>query len=476
MRRVSSRQRIALWDSFEAVSLESDGDDSYDGMMEDVTLKRKRLRLKQSKEPRTVTRVIPAYDWEIDRSDAPPTDFPLNSLNDDMAVSVMEFCDLRSIRDLMQVNHRYRDLITSDKSALLWKSILCQKWKWIPSNSKLFIDSLHLPTVAAHNATTNFGLLMSLAAAESPTCIDETCFAPCRWGQNLRRLRTMQTAHKLELETVAADDGSKAVRFTGIVGVGDRCIRSDQPLPRPRRIYTDCFFESLEDLMLRFSPLPKEQEEEEEDAQATPEWKPFVAPFVAKMDDDGRPIVNLSPRLISYFEVSIMAAPAEDLANDALGQMRRGFFRFEQECTAIGLANEYFSLHTRMPGWDSCSYGYHGDDGGIFHATGHMLREYGPTFGVGDVIGCGIDYHERAIFYTHNGKFLGYAFTSLSDRELQKNWYPVVGIDSKSVIKCNFGQSPYVFDLEGMLEKSKFIVRTTILGAIKADDIITSSG
>jgi len=468
MRRVSSRQRFALWDNFEAVSLDCDGDgDSYDENLEDVTLKRKRPEVRNTEEPREVARVVPAYDWEIDRSADLhlPTEFPLNSLNDDLAVSVLEFCDLRSIRDVMQLNHRYRDLVTSDTAGLLWKNIICQKWKWLSPDTMLCVDTLHLPTVGSRDVRTNFALLMTLAAAVSPTCIDESCFTPCRWSQTLRRLRSRQTdENKLELETVAVKDGGKAVRFTGLVGVGDRCIRSDHPLPRPERIYSNVFFESLEDLILRYSPLPKEQDEQIND---TPEWRPFVSPFVTKIDDDGRPVISLSPRLISYFEVSIMNAPPADPSNDALGLLPHGFSRFEQECTAIGLANEYFSLHTRMPGWDSCSYGYHGDDGGIFHSTGHMLREYGPTFGAGDVIGCGIDYYERAIFYTHNGNFLGYAFTSMTDRELEKDWYPVVGIDSKSVIQCNFGQTPYVFDFDGMLEAKSSIVRTTILGTTK---------
>ncbi len=470
MRRVSSRQRFALWDGFAAVSMESDGDEySYEHeIMDDATLKRKRLEARQTEEPREIARVIPAYEWEIDRSEggAPQTDFPLNMLNDDIAVSVLEFCELQSIRDVMQVNHHYRDLITSEKAGLLWKSIICQKWKWLSPEKMRFVDSLGLPTFGTRDATTNFALLMTLAAAESPTCIDESCFVPTRWGQALRRMRNRPTDdNQLELETVAVDDGGNAVRFTGLVGMGDRCIRSDHPLPRPERINSNTvFLESLEDLILRYSPLPKEQDDKIE--EELPEWRPFVSPFVAKMDE-GRPVVNLSPRLISYFEVSIMSAPVDETTNHAARVLHHGFFRFEQECTAVGLANEYFALHSRMPGWDSCSYGYHGDDGGIFHKTGHMLREYGPTFGAGDVIGCGIDYHKRAIFYTHNGKSLGYAFTSLTDRELEKDWYPVVGIDSKSFIKCNFGQTPFLFDLEAMLEESSSIVRKTIIGSLQ---------
>jgi hypothetical protein len=39
-------------------------------------------------------------------------------------------------------------------------------------------------------------------------------------------------------------------------------------------------------------------------------------------------------------------------------------------CIAIGLASRDFPLEGLMPGWDSRSYAFHSDDGGIFHGTG----------------------------------------------------------------------------------------------------------
>jgi hypothetical protein len=119
-----------------------------------------------------------------------------------------------------------------------------------------------------------------------------------------------------------------------------------------------------------------------------------------------------------------------------------------------------FPSFSHVRGWDSCSYGYHGDDGGIFHATGNMLRTYGPVYGKGDTVGCGVDYSRHAIFFTHNGKFLGYAFENLSVEQLQRDWYPVVGLDTNCPIVCNFGiDKPFAYDLRGMLKRDAPVLR-----------------
>ena len=42
----------------------------------------------------------------------------------------------------------------------------------------------------------------------------------------------------------------------------------------------------------------------------------------------------------------------------------------------------------RLVGWESKSYGYHGDDGNIFEGNGRG-RKYGPTFTAGACAGTG---------------------------------------------------------------------------------------
>jgi hypothetical protein len=171
--------------------------------------------------------------------------------------------------------------------------------------------------------------------------------------------------------------------------------------------------------------------------------------------------VHLTPRLVSYYEVSILEPPVVVFAitdtrttATAVPSLLYGNGQVcgidEAPCVAVGLATDQFPLYSHMPGWDSNSFGYHGDDGKIYHDDARSgIRRYGPIFGAGDVVGCGIDYLARAIFFTLNGQFLGYAFGKLSLKSLQQDFYPTVGLhNTKWPVQCNFGcEQPFVFDL-----------------------------
>lgn len=71
----------------------------------------------------------------------------------------------------------------------------------------------------------------------------------------------------------------------------------------------------------------------------------------------------------------------------------------------IGFSSRKVSLN-RLPGWETESWAYHGDDGYSFACTASG-KAYGPKFSSQDVIGCGINFRTGNAFFTKNGIFLG---------------------------------------------------------------------
>jgi len=123
----------------------------------------------------------------------------------------------------------------------------------------------------------------------------------------------------------------------------------------------------------------------------------------------------------------------------------------------VGLCNHGVNMN-RLPGWDKHSYGYHGDDGHSFCSSGHG-QAYGPTFTTGDIIGCGINLVDGSCFYTKNGHHLGVAF-----QDLPSNLYPTVGLQTPGeVIDANFGQEPFLFDIEGEMRELRRKTRNTVV-------------
>ena len=71
----------------------------------------------------------------------------------------------------------------------------------------------------------------------------------------------------------------------------------------------------------------------------------------------------------------------------------------------IGFSSKKASL-SRPIGWESESWGYHGDDGHLFIGS-NVGKPFGPKYGVGDVIGCGINFVRGTAFFTKNGDWIG---------------------------------------------------------------------
>lgn len=127
---------------------------------------------------------------------------------------------------------------------------------------------------------------------------------------------------------------------------------------------------------------------------------------------------------ICYFEVYIVDPGAKGIAT-------------------LGLSDKQFKLD-RIPGWIKDSYGYHGDDGQVFHNNGQG-KLWGPRYMAGDNIGCGINFKTGEVFFTKNGEWLGVAYKHAQSNE----YYPTVGFRNPgSIVKVNFGQQPFEFEFE----------------------------
>lgn len=272
------------------------------------------------------------------------------------------------------------------------------------------------------------------------------------------------------------------VQFTQTVGAGDRCIRSDVPFPpiqlsatrrfpqlglfghisraKDRVMHSSktCTTSSFHDILNRGKKF-----------LTLTTIKPFVSPIVTKIEEterNGRTeqiyTMDVTPRLLAYFEVTLVPRDeSQEPSPLALKphQMQFNPSEFEvsgnpnasvSECVAVGLSTCYFHATGKMPGWDKHSFGFHGDDGGLFHSNGIMDRKFGPTFGVGDTVGCGINYANQGIFFTLNGRFLGYGWTGIN---LTEPLYPTIGIDSHHPVEINFGSSPFAFDTRVFAEQ-----------------------
>ncbi|KAK2828966.1 hypothetical protein FQN49_007228 [Arthroderma sp. PD_2] len=144
---------------------------------------------------------------------------------------------------------------------------------------------------------------------------------------------------------------------------------------------------------------------------------------------------------IYYFEITILAKPKDGMIG-------------------VGFSNNKASLE-RLPGWEQESWAYHGDDGKTFFGDNQgQGRPYGPTFTVNDTIGCGIVFSTGCAFFTKNGSFLGNAFRDLKPAKL----YPSVGMRKQpgAHVRANFGQFPFIFDIDSMMANEKYDVQRSI--------------
>mmetsp|Transcript_14669 Transcript_14669/g.35773 ORF Transcript_14669/g.35773 Transcript_14669/m.35773 type:complete len:686 (+) Transcript_14669:124-2181(+) len=458
-----------------------------------------------------VPNLIPGYSWEFSQPTgllASPPSKPLtfDSLMSDVHLDIFAFCDLATVRIILSLNRKFRNLVQSeDSQTAIWLRHCRNKWSNSLRNDctvlPTLVDRLHLPTAVSSeapqnqnaNANVNLSLLLAMTPSKLPTGTDESLLnvqkSRRNWrleqqlaGRGVPNQRTDATSIR-EFATYNDEaTGLPVVLYLGPIGAGDRCIRSNFPLPRPQFINRK---KDAPGLSLRFGGQFMEKKggagnflkflrrgshrttsiskSSEESNPQELQWMPFVSPFIESSSRADTPTLNITPRLVSYYEVSILSKP---IAEDDVGGMTQPrvqsdgtHTRHASDCVAVGLATESFHIHSRMPGWDRRSYGFHGDDGGLFHSSGTMVRPFGERFGAGDTVGCGVDFSSKSIFFTLNGKFLGNGWTNIDGEFLKNDLFPVVGVDTNCPIHLNLGgETPFTFDLSSFIMKDEKII------------------
>ncbi|KAH8732704.1 ankyrin repeat-containing domain protein [Phaeosphaeriaceae sp. PMI808] len=131
-----------------------------------------------------------------------------------------------------------------------------------------------------------------------------------------------------------------------------------------------------------------------------------------------------------YFEATITTlAKNTDGLPDKFPILAIGF------CTIGGSAIRFPGFPARIDAPSARSWGYHGDDGGLYHSD----REDGQKtatelrYGIGHTVGCGVDLTTQTMWFTRNGQRLQGEFTGVRGR-----LFPLLGLKGEVEVKTNF--------------------------------------
>lgn len=385
----------------------------------------------------------------------------------------------------MATNRAFRALLASDSAYKVWHAICLAKFAMHEYDSEhgIFLhDDFGLPIAAVSpNAfcrynRVNLPLLLSMTPHHVPTGMADEHSSDNGTIDAYSYLPSLIQVFSDDEEESTTDDGERGpphldtsfestsslsssfdvrLHYNGNVGSGQvYSVKANHPLPKPT---------------LQLSPNKKNKNKKSKmrllknKNKSSSEWNPMVIPYNSL--HDAPRLIHVTPRLVSYFEISITAAAPEP-------ETRRPV-RFDhvdgpriQDCVVIGLATQAFCPRGTLPGWDLTSFGYHSDNGGLYHGSGHA-RQRTESFGPGDTVGMGVDYVTKTIFVTKNGRFLGSAYDVFTTEFLATmDLYPVVGMDSKDTVHVNYGgiDHPFHFNLASYCHRqqqnSKFRIAT----------------
>jgi hypothetical protein len=78
----------------------------------------------------------------------------------------------------------------------------------------------------------------------------------------------------------------------------------------------------------------------------------------------------------------------------------------EPRMVNIGFCSAHACIYRTLPGKRIFTWGYNSHNGYVFEDNRGGMA-YGPKFGKGDIVGCGVDWQIEAYYFTLNGQFLG---------------------------------------------------------------------
>eukprot|EP01031_Cornospumella_fuschlensis_P039615 gene39615-48228_t len=331
----------------------------------------------------------------------------------------------------------------------LWHAHLSRKWQFVLSDS--FSEFLKL-------STRDLRKIYPYARAAMGGGVV--------WGKGVARIKGAE----------GEGHGEWLVEYRGRVGEGNRSVRTVLPFPAWEgregwaRSGADVFATCCSLMLREMSSLLKAANGFSGNTVRT-NAPLFSSPFVYLTAQKQRSVF-VQPRSVHYYEIKILPLPPAPAGSPPSLPPRLAHHSHSDltaipsanpalPCVAIGLCTGDFQYTKRMPGWDGGDeggegWGYHGDDGKVFHKSGKGVS-YAPPFGLHDVVGCGVCLDTREIFFTLNGVFMGVAFDSehLPPPPLPlPALYPIVGVDANVRVQFNFGlDKPFLFDFKAFLEK-----------------------
>ena len=387
---------------------------------------------------------------------------------DEIILSISSFLSIHDIRPLASTCRSVRATLIASQGAVtcIWMRRLQEAFPEVfrPATGTTFaIDhQLRVSRPTGTSYEINLPLLTHLLPKRYPRSIDPSTLKSVIGPHPFR-------SYEAEL-SISPKVGTKVrlVQFDGQVGTGNRSIRSEQPFPSVCNCYSESAIEKYRRIVSKSKrkmpfKLKLKCGHRQNDVnnvhrpasyighfREASDYRDYLRPFVVPTvvsdtrscdrNDDIRLLIDLTPRLVAYFEVSITVQARDHTSPE------NTHHEYGHECVSIGISTKSFCPQGNMPGWDLASYGYHSDDGGMFHGKGLPPKHGQPLYGPGDTVGCGLEYISSRIFFTKNGKFLGYEFNVGKD-VVESGLYPTVGVDSECPIFVNFGERPFCFDL-----------------------------